>query len=75
MRKPINDHLDRVGESWGRHWLYATRCGLRLIGLGLACLAHGLFPFLFTHTASDGVRRLYGELAARRGGYDERWRG
>lgn len=63
----FTDHPLAVGESYGEHCAIAAGFGLRLIGAGLACLVHGLFPFAFIHSGSDMVQRLHGEMSARRG--------
>ena len=72
MHNPVRRHLDEVGESYPTHLAAASGLGLRMISAGLACLVHGLLPFVFVHTASDAVRRLDRRLAARRT-QDEHW--
>lgn len=72
MKYPARRHLDEVGESYATHFGVAFGLGMRLIGAGLACMVHGLFPSLFTHAASDGIMRLHKDLAARRG-HDNHW--
>src|SRR3546814_1638219 len=37
--------------------------GLRLVGSGIACLIHAVFPFLFVHTASDTVKDMHRGIA------------
>jgi hypothetical protein len=59
------DHPRRVGESYGEHALVAARFGAALLIAGLACLVHAVIPSLFTHTASDTVRRLHARLSRR----------
>lgn len=59
-------HPESVGESYVAHLACAVSFGLRMAAGGLACIAHGLFPFLFTHTASDTVRALHAEMNERR---------
>jgi hypothetical protein len=58
-------HLDDVGESYGAHLATASRFGFRMIAGGLACLVHGVFPFLFTHTGSRTIRELHSGMAKR----------
>jgi hypothetical protein len=58
-------HPHEVGESYGHHMVHAGSTGLTLIGAGLACLVHGLFPFLFVNTGSNTIRRLHGGITRR----------
>ena len=55
---PFTQHPHEVGETYGEHFAQAGKSGLRLIGGGIACLIHAVFPFLFVHTASDTVRDM-----------------
>ena len=55
---PFTQHPHEVGETYGEHFAQAGRSGLRLVGGGIACLVHAVFPFLFVHTASDTVRDM-----------------
>ncbi len=63
--RPFTTHPASVGESYFGHLLTAARFGLRMIVGGLACLLHGLFPFLCVTTGSDRVRKLHAEMTAR----------
>jgi acetyl esterase/lipase len=58
-------HPASVGESYFGHLLTAVSFGLRMIFAGIACVLHGLFPFLCVTTGSDQVRDLHAEMAAR----------
>ncbi len=62
---PFTRHPHEVGESYGEHMGRAAASGLKLIGCGIACLVHALFPFLFEHSASERVRELHGEWRGR----------
>ncbi len=66
MLERFSEHPASVGETYGEHLGAAWRFGLVLLGAGLACLIHGLFPFVFEHTASGAVQRLNARLIARR---------
>ena len=37
-----------------------------MVGAGIACVLHGLFPFLFVTTGSDAIKRLHAEMSERR---------
>ena len=58
-------HLDEVGESYVEHMGVASRVGFRMIGGGLACLLHGIFPFLFSQTGSRTIRELHSGMTKR----------
>lgn len=62
---PFTRHPCEVGESYGEHLLHAGGSGLKLIGSGLACLIHAVFPFLFVDTASNTVRKMYRGISKR----------
>jgi hypothetical protein len=62
---PLTRHLDEVGESYGAHLAQAGRFGFKMIGGGLACLVHGVFPFLFTTTGSRTIRELHSGMTKR----------
>ncbi|HEX2763162.1 MAG TPA: DUF6356 family protein [Allosphingosinicella sp.] len=62
---PFTRHPTQVGERYGEHLRVAFGFGLRMIGGGLACLVHGLCPFLFERTASETVRGLNRTLCRR----------
>ena len=51
-------HPASVGERYGEHLLRALCFGLRMIGAGLACLVHGVLPFLFVRTGSRTIAEL-----------------
>jgi hypothetical protein len=59
-------HPASVGESYSQHCGFAFAVGLRMIGAGLACVLHGLLPFLFVHTGSTCIRELSANLGTRR---------
>lgn len=59
-------HPASVGESYFGHLLQASTFGLRMLCAGMACLLHGIFPFLFVTTGSDAMKCLNQEMSARR---------
>ena len=67
LRNRLTDHLREVGETYLQHLVKATSFAVRMMAGSLACLAHGVLPFLFTHTGSDCVRRLHDEMVENRG--------
>lgn len=62
---PFTNHPHDVGETYGEHFVHAGSSGLRLVGSGIACLVHAVFPFLFVTTASDTVRDMHKGIAKR----------
>lgn len=62
----FTDHPASVGESYGEHMAVATSFGLHLIGAGLACLVHAVFPFLFVKTGSRAIATLHDRMVANR---------
>ena len=62
----FTDHPRSVGETYGEHFLAATRFGLPMIAAGMACVLHGVFPFLFQKTGSNLVSRLYDRMVVNR---------
>ncbi len=68
FRRLFLDHPASVGESYAEHFGVATRFGAKMIGGGLACLVHGVFPSLFERTGSGTVKRLYSDMISRQPG-------
>ncbi|MBS0319672.1 MAG: hypothetical protein JSR18_03960 [Proteobacteria bacterium] len=64
---PFTAHPAAVGETYLEHMRFASRFGGRMTVGGLAALAHALFPFLFTTTASRISDELIRMRAASRG--------
>ncbi len=58
LKTLFTKHPHEVGMNYSRHCRYAFSVMLRLFGCGLACSIHAFFPFLFTHTTSDTVKKL-----------------
>lgn len=65
MLQKSRDHLHSVNESYFQHMAFATGFGVRLIGAGLAAIAHGLCPAVFQYTGSTTVKALYEKLMKR----------
>lgn len=59
-------HPHSVGESYAEHFRSASGFGLALLGAAIACLLHGVFPFLFERTGSEAIRRLYERMVVNR---------
>lgn len=59
-------HPRTVGESYTEHCATASRFGFSMIRAGIACLIHGIFPWMFVTTGSDTIRRLHGAMVTHR---------
>ena len=66
MRLSFTNHPQEVGESYGEHFAVASSFGLAMLAGGLACLVHGVLPFLFTKTGSNTIRRLHDRMVTNR---------
>ncbi len=62
----FNDHPATVGETYGEHLAAASGFGFRMILAGLACLVHGVLPFLFTRTGSTAIGELHTRMVTNR---------
>lgn len=62
----FTDHPHSVGETYFEHMGMASSFGLRMVLAGLACLLHGLFPFLFVKTGSTTIRHLHETMISHR---------
>lgn len=62
----FTDHPKSVGESYSEHFRAATGFGIPMIMAGVACVLHGIFPFMFEKTGSNLVRKLYDRMVVNR---------
>lgn len=62
---PFTEHPHAIGESYGEHFLVASRYGVRLLGASCAAFVHAVLPFLFERTASTTIRAMHAEMSAR----------
>jgi len=62
----FTDHPASVGETYGEHLQAAGGFGLRMILGGMACLLHGLLPFLFIRTGSSTIALLHERMVISR---------
>lgn len=60
------NHPHSVGETYLKHFCFASLSGLKLTGAGLACIIHSIFPFLFVDTASKTIQHITEEMNARK---------
>ena len=62
----FTDHPHSVGETYVEHLESASSFGSRMILAGIACLIHGVFPFIFVRTGSTAVRALHSDMVSKR---------
>lgn len=62
----MTEHPASVNETYFQHMGVAFSFGLRMTGAGLACLVHGVFPFLCTRTGSQAITELHDKMVAHR---------
>ena len=70
MKQLFLEHPASVGESYLQHMGQALRFSALLCVTGVACLLHGLLPFLFKDTGSNNIRRLYQMMVTHRNRHD-----
>ena len=66
IRRAFIEHPASVGETYGQHLAHASGFGLRMILGGIACMIHGLLPFLFVKTGSRQIESLHGRMVVSR---------
>ncbi|MEP5938385.1 MAG: DUF6356 family protein [Erythrobacter sp.] len=66
MKRFFTEHPRSIGETYGEHLQHATGFGLRMMAGGLACILHGLLPFLFVKTGSKQIETLHGKMVVSR---------
>jgi Family of unknown function (DUF6356) len=64
--RAFTEHPASVGESYGEHLGRATGFGLRMVFAGIACLVHGVLPFLFQRTGSHAIAELNDRMVVNR---------
>jgi hypothetical protein len=66
IKRLFTAHPASVNESYGEHLLQASSFGTRMILAGLACLVHGVLPFLFVRTGSTAITALHTRMVTSR---------
>ena len=59
------NHLYDVEMTWWSHGKGAWKMSLKLFLLSLTALVHGLLPFTFSSTTSNGIKKLSHDLDQR----------
>lgn len=63
-KNPFTDHPASVDETYTEHLCFASSTGLRMVTAGLACMVHGIFPFLCVTTGSRTIVALNEKVTA-----------
>lgn len=71
MLKLFTKHPQEVGESYLRHGFFAFCMALKMIGISFIWIIHGLFPFLFTCTATQIIINMAEKFSQRRKSYTQ----
>jgi len=66
MKVSFTEHPASVGENYFEHLRVASGFSFSMIGGGLACFVHAIFPFLFTHTGSGIIASLHTKMVTNR---------
>jgi len=66
LKSAFTDHPASVGETYGQHMGMAFGFAGRLFLASLACLIHGLLPFLFVRTGSAAIADLHLRMVSHR---------
>ncbi len=66
LKRAFTEHPASVDETYGEHLATSWSFAFRMLGGGLACLLHGVLPFLFKSTASGAIRSLHDRMSSHR---------
>lgn len=66
LKSAFTDHPASVGETYGQHMGMAFGFAGRMFLGSLACLIHGVLPFLFVRTGSATITDLHGRMVTHR---------
>ena len=62
----FTEHPASVGETYWQHFRMATGFATAMIGGGIACLLHALFPFLCVTRGSETIASLHDRMVTNR---------
>lgn len=63
---PAKSHLQENGEGYFEHMGHAFSFSRRMIGAGVGCFLHGIFPNYFCKTGSSCIEVLHDEMVINR---------
>jgi hypothetical protein len=56
-------HLKKTNINYIKHAVRVFKVSIVLMVLGIVGIIHGLFPFTFVETVSNGVKKIAGEIS------------
>tara|TARA_B100001175_G_C19171700_1_gene477736 strand:+ start:152 stop:346 length:195 start_codon:yes stop_codon:yes gene_type:complete len=56
-------HLKKTNINYFSHGVRVIKVSFVLITLGLIGIIHGLFPFAFVETVSNGIKKIADEIS------------
>tara|TARA_B100001996_G_scaffold13658_1_gene11384 strand:- start:3361 stop:3555 length:195 start_codon:yes stop_codon:yes gene_type:complete len=56
-------HLKKANINYLSHGVRVIKVSIVLIALGVIGIIHGLFPFAFVETVSNGVKKIADEMS------------
>jgi hypothetical protein len=65
LSKLFLSHPEALNETYVTHLRHAMSYSGRLLAAAFCAFAHGLMPFLFEKSASNAIKAMHGEMAAR----------
>lgn len=68
LKKYFTEHPNSVNESYITHLFFAGKTGIKVILIGMVCICHGIFPFMFKETASNFFINIASKLYKRKNG-------
>ena len=66
LKSAFTDHPASVGETYGQHMGMAFGIAWRMFLASVACLIHGILPFLFVRTGSTAITDLHHRMITHR---------
>lgn len=66
LKRMFSAHPESVGETYFEHLGVAFSFGFELMAAAVACMLHGVFPFLCEKTASAKIRELNHRMVTHR---------
>lgn len=66
IKRAFTEHPASVGESYTQHMGMAFGFGGKMVLAGLACLLHGIFPFLFKCAGRNCIEDLHRRMVTHR---------
>jgi hypothetical protein len=66
MLRRFTEHPATVNETYLQHLATAFGFGARMVVGGIACMVHGILPWLFLTRGSDTIRLLHQRMVTHR---------